>query len=382
MLGSGLAGAQAGDAQDGDGVGDLRLGQLLGGLGPLVDGPDCGAFQQEDLCGVGEADVGGGVQDPDGPLLPPPVTGVDRCMGDGHTVPVQGVDAVVQPPGVLLDRHHVVRVQVLDNEDRVRADGMPGIGGDHPTGQVLDLGQVAQQGLELGDLVALGAYGSFGDHDGVGVGGRGQQVRDRPVHRDRASDRLTVDRQARAQDRCTGPRVQTGANGRDRAGRQVTGQQVRPDLVGQPLGRQRREHPLDSVRVRCDMPAETVAAQAHRGQQVLRCRRDPGCDPDQVDLTGQHRGRAQPQDRGQGMSSSTRVPRVGHRGETRQQTGPGPFPDASRDGDQRRDHLDHLTARHPLEGHPARPGGPIAGSRQDGNDRLNRQRSPSAERMI
>jgi hypothetical protein len=74
-------------------------------------------------------------------------------------------------------------------------------------------------------------------------------------------------------------------------GLQVPAQQVRPDLIGQILCRQRLEHAFDRVRVRCDVDTETVAAQAHRRQQVLRRRGRPRRDPDQIHLSGQHGGR-------------------------------------------------------------------------------------------
>jgi hypothetical protein len=56
----------------------------------------------------------------------------------------------------MLDRQHVVRQELLADQPGVRADSVPGIGGDHVPGQRVPLVQAAQQRRELRDFVRFG----------------------------------------------------------------------------------------------------------------------------------------------------------------------------------------------------------------------------------
>ena len=87
------------------------------------------------------------------------------------------------------------------------------------------------------------------------------------------------------------------------------------DPVGQVLGVQQREHPLHGVGVRRCGVACRVAAAPQRGQHLLISGGDPVGDVGQRDLSGEHRRRAQPQDRRQWVPNPAAPPRIIDRGE-------------------------------------------------------------------
>ena len=195
VLRRGLPGRQAGDPEDRDGGADLHLLVAAGAFGGLADGAGGVALDQEHLRGTGEPQIGGGVEHPQGAPLAPSVAALLGLMGDRHRGPVQGVDAGEQGGRVLLDRHHVVRQQLLGDHAGVRAHGVPGVHREHAPADAADPGrEAAQQRRELRHLVGLGPDQPFGDHRRLPVGGRRQQVRDLPVGADRAAHRLAIHR--------------------------------------------------------------------------------------------------------------------------------------------------------------------------------------------
>lgn len=187
------------------------------------------------------------------------------------------------------------------------AHGVRGVHGQYPPAQ----GQTPQQRGELGHLACLRADAPLGGHRGVGVGGGGEQVGDLPVGSDRAFDRFAVTGQRREQRRA-------GQWGADRAEPGLA-PEVGAQLVGQSLGAQGGEDPLDGVGMRWDMPAAAVLAGAQAGQQVPLGVGDPVGGLNQAHAPGEHRRGAQPQDGGQRMANTPRAAGIGDRGETVQQ---------------------------------------------------------------
>jgi len=102
---------------------------------------------------------------------------------------------------------------------------------------------------------------ALGDHGGLAMGGRGEQVRDEAVRADRAPDRLAVDG-----DRGQPPRPGDGEG--HRPGQGAAGQ-VSARMAGEPLRAEAGEDPGDRVRVRGRDDSEGVAAAPERGQHVL-----------------------------------------------------------------------------------------------------------------
>ncbi len=116
--------------------------------------------------------------------------------------------------------------------------------------------------MELGYLVGFGSDEAFGDHRGGLVSGGGQQVRDLPVGADRAAHRFAVHRdrgqQHRPADRGT-HRGDTSPPGQERA-----------QMIGQSLGAQHVEDPLDGVRVRRLAASATPLRPGAEGGQQIR----------------------------------------------------------------------------------------------------------------
>ncbi len=94
-----------------------------------------------------------------------PLAVVAAC---GDVLPRQRPHLSVQARLVGLDHQQVVGVLLLDQEARVGALGMQGVGGDGDPGQVVGL----QEGGEAGDLVGLVGHRLLGDGPAL-VGHRG-----------------------------------------------------------------------------------------------------------------------------------------------------------------------------------------------------------------
>ena len=312
MLRGGLAGGQAGDPQHRDRGPDLLRGVLAAVLLTAPDLPDGVPLDQEDLPDVRESQVSGGIHDLDGPGLLAAVPGPGGLVRDGDRRPVQGVQPFEEAFLVSFRDHYEVGEEFLADEDGVGADGVPGVHGQHPPGEV----QAAQQRLELRDLICFRADQPLGDHHGLAVGGGGQQVRDHPVRPDRAPHRLAVDREGREHDR-------PGDRESNRRG-PGPGHQVRPGLIGQVLRPEQREDPLHGIGVR--RPAVSRAGTGvQRGEQFARGAADPRGDIGQGHAPGQDRRDRQAQDHRQRMADPPPAPGIRHRREaTRQVTAARP----------------------------------------------------------
>ena len=199
VLGGGLAGRQAGHAEDGHGAANLHLLVAAGAFQAFADGAGGVPLDQEHPGRGGEPEIGRGIQDSDGALVAPAVPDVEGFVGDRGVRPVQGVDLVVEPACVPLHDHHVVRQQFGGDQLSVGADGVRGVHGEHAPADpaCYPLGQTAQQRRELGHLVGFRADQPFGQHHRLLVGGRRQQVGHLPVLTDRAPHGLAVDRDRR-----------------------------------------------------------------------------------------------------------------------------------------------------------------------------------------
>jgi len=94
VLGCGLAGGQAGDAQRRDRAGDHLGGVAAAVLAAFADLAGDVALDEEHLLDVGEQrpDVFGGVEDLDGAFLAAPVSGLGELVADRDGGPVQGVE--------------------------------------------------------------------------------------------------------------------------------------------------------------------------------------------------------------------------------------------------------------------------------------------------
>ena len=80
VFGGGLAGRQAGHAEDSDRGSDLHLLVAAAAFGAFADGAGGVALDEEHLRGSGEPEVLGGVEDADGALVPPAVSGVEALL--------------------------------------------------------------------------------------------------------------------------------------------------------------------------------------------------------------------------------------------------------------------------------------------------------------
>lgn len=166
--------------QVGEGV-DAFQGEPAGGQDAAS------ADDLQDLVGVGEGQVGdGGHLDP--PDLVAAVGGGAGLVHQRDLSPRQPSQLVVQGGVVGLDEGDVVRVLVLDQEAGVVVLGQHRVEGDHGVGQV----ERVEQGLERGDLVALGVDLSLGDDGAGAVQGSGQQVHSTSVAGARAAEGLAV----------------------------------------------------------------------------------------------------------------------------------------------------------------------------------------------
>src|SRR5262249_50083351 len=182
VLGGAVGRGQGRDAKDRDGCLDA------GGLAVLADGPEGGAFDEERLAHVLEAQIWWGVGDLDGANLVAAVAAFLDAVADWYVTPVDRVEAVEQVRLVLLRDHDDVDAVVVAERDVV-ALRVQRVHGGHPAVEV----EASQQRPKPGDLVAFLVDLALSEGDpNLVVEGR-QQADDIPIGVDGASQGLAVD---------------------------------------------------------------------------------------------------------------------------------------------------------------------------------------------
>ena len=193
----------------------------------------------------------------------------------------------------MLDGEQVVRAALGDQVLGVGALGVHGVRGDHRPGQV----DAVQQGGEHRDLVRFGLDVDLSQDHAVSVIERGQQMPARTAGHARSAQCLAVDR-----DHPPRARHRGGALLGPGAGRVIEGVRVQV-LQGPPERGLARHHAGDAERI----PGGLVSV----GGPFRDGRERPGA--------GQHRAQRQAQDHRQLVTHSAACPRVGDRGQQRQQ---------------------------------------------------------------
>ena len=215
------------------------------------------------------------------------------CVSDRDLAPGQRGELGVQAGLVALDGEQVMRAALGDQVLGVGALGVQSVCGDHRPGQV----DAVQQGGEHRDLVRFRLHVHLSQDHAVSVIERGQQMPARTAGHARSAQCLAVhrDHPPRASSR-RGALLGPGAR------RVIEGVSVQV-LQGPPERGLARHHAGDAERI----PGGLISI----GGPFRDGRERPGA--------GQHRAQRQAQDHGQPVTHAAARPRVGDRGQHRQQ---------------------------------------------------------------